>query len=195
MTTCKLLFNKPTCTGKRVFEWRSGVAAVQHNTKLEETHKQCRRTKICNLTFISKFQGLALWKIQKRPLSPLHTGVCSCCQVWRRVLCAPLKAWWANVPFPRRCAPPSVASSRHFYNVFISGRVCKVHQRCGEAGLWVQTVNTPLRCLIGITHCWALTHTLGDSLGEFVSVLSSFSLALLLSALDWGQGRSANSIP
>lgn len=71
-------------------------------------------------------------------------------------------------------------------------RACKVHQRCGEAGLWVQTVNTPLRCLIGITH-WALTHTLGDSLGEFVSVLSSFSLALLLSALDWGQGSSANS--
>lgn len=102
-----------------------GVELLRCNTTQSwRRHKQCRRTKICNLTFISKFQGLALWKIQKRPLSPLHTGVCSCCQVWRCVLCAPLKAWWANVPFPRRCAPPSVASSRHFYNV--------VYLRAGE---------------------------------------------------------------
>lgn len=73
MTTCKLLFNKPTCTGKRVFERRSGVAAVQHNTTLEETHKQCRGNKNMQFDFYLKVSGSRAVKNPKAsPFSSPH---------------------------------------------------------------------------------------------------------------------------
>lgn len=170
MTTCKHL----SLGAWRKKQTRTGAKVVQHNTK--ETNN------ILNWTFIANFQGLVVWKYRSVtfPFSPVTLAPVVKC------LCAPPKRD-EEMFRSLSAAPRSVTSSLHFTTCLsLPMNIVPVRGTLEISG--VQTVNIPLRWLIATTQ-WTLTHsqTVWGVLLRLVSVLSRFSLLLLLSEAKWSE--------
>lgn len=120
MTTCKHFSSTSQHVKESVF-LNGGLELLRCNTTQSwrrNGDKTVSENKICNLTFISKFQGLVVWKSKSVAFSSLHWRLFLLLSV--TVFVCSSKAWWANVPFPQRCASIHRVLAP-LYNVFISG--------------------------------------------------------------------------